>query len=103
MAAVPLTADQIAALPEHLPQWRVVEGKLHRELRFGDFVEAFGFMSRVALVAEAMGHHPEWRNVWNRVVIDLTTHDIGGLSNLDVQLAARIDELTGLQPGFAKA
>ena len=103
MAAVPLTPDQIAALPEHLPQWCVVEGKLHRELRFADFVEAFGFMSRVALVAEAMGHHPEWRNVWNRVVIDLITHDIGGLSNLDVQLAARIDELTRLQPGFAKA
>jgi 4a-hydroxytetrahydrobiopterin dehydratase len=70
-----------------------VEGKLHRELRFADFVEAFGFMSRVALVAEAMGHHPEWRNVWNRVVIDLTTHDTGGLSTLDVELARRIDQL----------
>ena len=103
MAAVPLTADQIAALPEHLPQWCVLEGKLHRELRFADFVEAFGFMSRVALVAEAMGHHPEWCNVWNRVVIDLTTHDIGGLSNLDVQLAERIDQLTRHQSGFAKA
>ena len=55
MAAVPLTADQMAALPENLPQWCVVEGKLHRELRFADFVEAFGFMSRVALVAEAQG------------------------------------------------
>jgi 4a-hydroxytetrahydrobiopterin dehydratase len=54
-------------------------------------------------VAEAMGHHPEWRNVWNLVVIDLTTHDIGALSNLDMQLAERIDELTRLQPGFAKA
>jgi 4a-hydroxytetrahydrobiopterin dehydratase len=94
MAAVPLTADQMAALPEHLPQWSVVEGKLHRELRFADFVEAFGFMSRVALVAEAMGHHPEWRNVWNRVVIDLTTHDTGGLSNLDVQLAEKINALS---------
>jgi 4a-hydroxytetrahydrobiopterin dehydratase len=93
MAAVPLTADQIAALPEHLPQWCVMEGKLHRELRFADFVEAFGFMSRVALVADAMGHHPEWCNVWNRVVIDLTTHDIDGLSNLDVQLAEKIDVL----------
>jgi 4a-hydroxytetrahydrobiopterin dehydratase len=93
MAAVPLTADQMAALPENLPQWCVVEGKLHRELRFANFVEAFGFMSRVALVAEAMGHHPEWRNVWNRVVIDLTTHDTGGLSTLDVELAWRIDQL----------
>lgn len=97
MAAVSLSSDQIAALPEHLPQWGVVEGKLHRELRFADFVEAFGFMSRVALVAEAMGHHPEWRNVWNRVVIDLTTHDTGGLSTLDVELARRIDQLLPAQ------
>jgi 4a-hydroxytetrahydrobiopterin dehydratase len=52
-------------------------------------------MSRVALVAEAMGHHPEWSNVWNRVVIELTTHDTGGLSNLDVQLAQRINTLVG--------
>jgi len=72
-----------------------VNGKLRRDLRFANFVEAFGFMSRVALLAEAMGHHPEWSNVWNRVVIELTTHDTGGLSNLDVQLAQRIDALVG--------
>ncbi|MGA1085917.1 MAG: 4a-hydroxytetrahydrobiopterin dehydratase, partial [Vulcanococcus sp.] len=60
---------------------------------FADFNEAFGFMSRVALIAEAMGHHPEWRNVWNRVVVDLTTHDTGGLSSLDRQLAQRINAL----------
>ena len=93
MAASPLTPDQIQALPQQLPAWSLVNGKLRRELRFADFVEAFGFMSRVALVAEAMGHHPEWRNVWNLVVIELTTHDIGGLSNLDVQLAQRINAL----------
>jgi 4a-hydroxytetrahydrobiopterin dehydratase len=62
-------------------------------LVFADFNEAFGFMSRVALIAEAMGHHPEWRNVWNRVVVDLTTHDTGGLSSLDRQLAQRINAL----------
>ena len=72
-----------------------MNGKLRRDLRFANFVEAFGFMSRVALLAEAMGHHPEWSNVWNRVVIELTTHDTGGLSNLDVQLAQRIDALVG--------
>jgi len=93
MAASPLTPDQAQALPQQLPAWSLVNGKLRRELRFADFVEAFGFMSRVALVAEAMGHHPEWSNVWNRVVIELTTHDTGGLSNLDVQLAQRIDAL----------
>jgi 4a-hydroxytetrahydrobiopterin dehydratase len=95
MAATPLTADQIEALAQQLPAWSLVNGKLRRELRFADFVEAFGFMSRVALVAEAMGHHPEWSNVWNRVVIELTTHDTGGLSNLDVQLAQRINTLVG--------
>jgi len=93
MVAKPLSPEQIDALPQQLPAWSVVNGKLQRELRFADFNEAFGFMARVALIAEAMGHHPEWSNVWNRVVIDLTTHDTGGLSTLDLQLARRIDEL----------
>jgi 4a-hydroxytetrahydrobiopterin dehydratase len=93
MAAVPLTQAEIDQLPQQLPGWSLVDGKLHRELVFADFNEAFGFMSRVALIAEAMGHHPEWRNVWNRVVVDLTTHDTGGLSNLDRQLAQRINAL----------
>jgi 4a-hydroxytetrahydrobiopterin dehydratase len=95
MAALPLTANEIAALPQQLPLWSLVGGKLRRELRFVDFVEAFGFMARVALIAEAMGHHPEWSNVWNRVTIELTTHDTGGLSDLDLQLAQRIDALAG--------
>ncbi|MFM7266533.1 MAG: 4a-hydroxytetrahydrobiopterin dehydratase [Cyanobium sp.] len=94
MAAQPLSPAQIAALASKLPNWSLVNGKLQRELRFADFSEAFGFMSRVALAAEAMGHHPEWSNVWNRVTIALTTHDIGGLSSLDVALAMRIDALT---------
>jgi 4a-hydroxytetrahydrobiopterin dehydratase len=95
MVAVPLAADQIAALPQNLPNWTLAGGKLRRELRFADFVEAFGFMTRVALVAEAMGHHPDWSNVWNRVTIELTTHDAGGLTDLDLQLARRIDALAG--------
>ena len=95
MVAVPLAADQIAALPQHLPNWTLAGGKLRRELRFADFVEAFGFMTRVALVAEAMGHHPDWSNVWNRVTIELTTHDAGGLTDLDLRLARRIDALAG--------
>ena len=95
MAAAPLSLDQIAKLPGELPGWRVENGKLHREFRFADFNAAFGFMTRVALVAEALGHHPEWSNVWNKVSIDLTTHDAGGLTDLDVQLARRIDQLLG--------
>lgn len=93
MAAIPLTPEQINALASTLPQWNLVAGKLQRELRFADFSEAFGFMARVALAAEALGHHPEWSNVWNRVTVALTTHDTGGLSNLDVELATRIDQL----------
>ena len=93
MTAQPLTPDQIESLGAELPAWSLIGGKLRRELRFADFNEAFGFMSRVALIAEALGHHPEWSNVWNKVVIELTTHDTGGLSNLDVELARRIDAL----------
>lgn len=91
MAAQPLTPAQIDDLADALPAWALVEGKLQRPFRFADFSEAFGFMSRVALAAEALGHHPEWSNVWNRVTITLTTHDTGGLSDLDVALARRID------------
>jgi 4a-hydroxytetrahydrobiopterin dehydratase len=93
MAAIPLSPEQLLALPQQLPAWNLVNGKLRRELRFAGFVEAFGFMAQVALVAEAMGHHPEWSNVWNRVVVDLTTHDTGCLSNLDLRLAQRIDQI----------
>ena len=95
MAAQPLSSDAIAQLPEQLPAWTLKEGKLHRELRFADFSEAFGFMTRVALAAEQLNHHPEWSNVWNRVVINLTTHDCGGLSHLALELAQRIDALAG--------
>ena len=91
MPAQPLTSEEIEALAASLPQWQLVAGKLHRQLVFADFVEAFGFMTQVALIAEAMGHHPEWSNVWNRVSIDLTTHDAGGLTALDVTLAQAID------------
>jgi 4a-hydroxytetrahydrobiopterin dehydratase len=80
-------AEQLAALP----QWKVVDGKLHRELKFKDFVEAFGFMSRCALLAEKRDHHPEWFNVYNKVVIDLTTHDAGGITAKDVELAQAME------------
>jgi 4a-hydroxytetrahydrobiopterin dehydratase len=95
MPATPLATADINELPAKLPAWKVVDGKLHRVLRFADFSEAFGFMSRVALAAEALGHHPEWSNVWTRVTIELTTHDTGGLSDLDVALASRIDAIAG--------
>ena len=95
MTATPLTSAEIESLATDLPGWSLVDGKLHRELSFADFSEAFGFMARVALAAEALGHHPEWSNVWNRVTLDLTTHDTGGLSNLDKELATRINCFLG--------
>ena len=87
--------DDLAAFLDDHPGWSMQDGMLHRELTFDDFAEAFGFMARVALWAEKMNHHPEWSNVWNRVTIDLITHDVGGLSNLDVELATRIDQAVG--------
>ncbi|HEX5065806.1 MAG TPA: 4a-hydroxytetrahydrobiopterin dehydratase [Myxococcota bacterium] len=78
-----------------LPGWSYAGGKLHRELRFADFVQAFGFMSSAALVAESMNHHPEWSNVYNRVVVDLVTHDAKGVTSLDLELARRMNELAG--------
>ena len=75
-------------LARDLPGWELADGKLRREFVFQDFVTAFGFMSQVALVAEKMDHHPEWSNVYNRVVVELQTHDAGGLTDLDFELAA---------------
>jgi 4a-hydroxytetrahydrobiopterin dehydratase len=88
-----LSEEQIQTRLAEVPSWRVVEGKLHRELAFADFVSAFGFMTKVALVAERMDHHPEWSNVYGRVVIDLTTHDCKALSERDFALARAIDAL----------
>jgi len=88
-----LTNQEIETRLAALPKWSVVDGKLHRELTFLDFVHAFGFMTQVAIVAERSDHHPEWSNVYNRVVIDLTTHDAGGLSSRDFELATAIDAL----------
>lgn len=90
-----LDAAARAALGMTLPGWRMADGRdaIHRSLAFADFSEAFGFMVRVAMLAEAHNHHPEWSNVWNRVEILLTTHDAGGLSERDVALAQAIDAL----------
>ncbi|MFN7309058.1 MAG: 4a-hydroxytetrahydrobiopterin dehydratase [Acetobacteraceae bacterium] len=90
-----LSAAERAGLAEALPAWRLVEGRdaITRSFRFKDFSEAWGFMARVALLAEAQDHHPEWFNVWNRVEITLSTHDAGGLSARDVRLAKAIDAI----------
>ncbi len=93
MTAPVLSTDDLNTALTQLPGWSVKDGKLHRQFQFGSFVEAFGFMSSVALVAEAMNHHPEWFNVYNRVTIDLITHDSSGITTKDVELAKRASEL----------
>ncbi len=87
-----LAPDQLTAALATLPGWSVVNDKLHREFKFADFSEAFGFMTRAALVAESMNHHPEWFNVYNKVTVDLTTHDAGGITEKDTALAAKMNE-----------
>ena len=91
-----IAPEQIASLLTGLPQWRYQPergGSITRDFKFLDFNEAFGFMARVALLAEQHNHHPEWSNVYNRLSITLTTHDAGGLSSRDLDLAQRIDSL----------
>ncbi|MDX2176661.1 MAG: 4a-hydroxytetrahydrobiopterin dehydratase [Candidatus Sumerlaeia bacterium] len=75
--------------------WELREGKLRREFKFADFNAAWGFMSRAALAAEKLDHHPEWFNVYNRVVVDLATHDAGGVTELDFALAREMDRYAG--------
>jgi len=88
-----LSDSDVAARLKDLPQWTLAGGKLHREYKFADFVAAFGFMASCALVAERMNHHPEWFNVYNKVVVDLATHDVAGISAKDFELAAAMDKL----------
>jgi 4a-hydroxytetrahydrobiopterin dehydratase len=89
-----LSAKEIDDSLTPLDGWIVQAGKIHKEFTFPDFVHAFGFMAGVALVAEQMNHHPEWSNVYNRVVIDLHTHDAGGITALDIEFARRVDVLS---------
>ena len=95
MAVKKLTDAELNANLAELSGWTVEDGKLHKQFQFNSFVEAFGFMASVALVAESMNHHPEWFNVYNRVTIDLMTHDADGISALDFELAKKVDELAG--------
>lgn len=90
-----LTDSDRTTLTTTLPGWSLVVGRdaIERSFQFGDFSEAWGFMNRVALLAESQNHHPEWSNVWNRVRIELSTHDAGGLTDNDVKLARAINAL----------
>jgi 4a-hydroxytetrahydrobiopterin dehydratase len=88
-----LTQSELDTAIAQLSGWKIANNKLNKTFKFKDFVEAFGFISKVAIVSEKMDHHPELFNVYNRVVIDLTTHDADGITILDVDLAQKINEL----------
>ena len=91
----PLSQQEIAERVAVLADWRVDDGKLRRTFRFDSFVAAFGWMAQVALVAEKLDHHPDWKNVYNRVEVELSSHDIGALSDNDFRLAAEMTRLAG--------
>ena len=88
-----LTNEEIDKALAALPGWSFVDGKLHKDLRFRDFNEAFGFMARVALVAEKRDHHPDWSNSWNQVVIDIVNHSAGGVTQSCIDLALDVDKI----------
>lgn len=92
---VKLSEAELSSVLLELPGWQLKQGKLNRQWEFANFSEAFGFMSRVALLAEQMDHHPEWSNVYNRVTIDLISHDVDGISQRDVLMAQSISQLSG--------
>jgi 4a-hydroxytetrahydrobiopterin dehydratase len=95
MTITKATETEIQQALAELESWTVENGKLHREYRFGNFVAAFGFMAQAALVAERADHHPEWFNVYNRVVVDLTTHEARGITQRDFDLAREMEQIAG--------
>ncbi len=94
MARKKLTDTEIQNNLEELDGWSIKNGKLHKEFKFENFVAAFGFMTQLALIAESMNHHPEWFNVYNRVTIDMMTHDADGITELDIKFAIQANELS---------
>jgi 4a-hydroxytetrahydrobiopterin dehydratase len=95
MSVKKATQSEIQEALADLEGWTIKEEKLHREYRFRDFVQAFGFMAQVALLAERAAHHPEWFNVYNKVVVDLTTHEAEGITKKDLDLARQMEGIAG--------
>lgn len=88
-----LSSEQISEGLKNLPGWIVKEEKLHKDFEFNDFNQAFGFMTRAAMYIEKMNHHPEWFNVYNKITVDLMTHDAGGITQNDIELAKILNSL----------
>ena len=90
---IKLSESSIEEKLKNLPGWSVKNDKLYKQFQFNDFNQAFGFMTRAAMEIEKMNHHPEWFNVYNRITVELTTHDAGGITNNDVNLARILNSL----------
>jgi 4a-hydroxytetrahydrobiopterin dehydratase len=89
----PLSSTELDHELRSLPDWSVVDGRLHTVFQFTDFAAAFGFMASTAVIAAEMDHHPDWTNSYSKVVVDLVTHDAGGITRMDVELARRMSAL----------
>jgi len=96
MADAALSAEEVQARMVEVPGWELRDGKLHRQFSFADFGEAFGFMTRVALAAEKLDHHPDWSNSWNTVDIEIASHAAGGITERCFELATRADRAAGI-------
>ena len=88
-----LSEEQIKTELAGIPGWSILNGKLHKDFVFDDFIEAFGFMCKAAIHIEKINHHPEWFNVYNKISIDLVTHDAGGITQNDIDLARTLNSL----------
>ena len=95
MAEINATPAEVENFLKQHPQWDIIDGFLHRTFTFRNFREAFGFMTEVALYTERKNHHPEWSNVYNKVSVNLTTHDTKGITSLDFDLADEMDRIAG--------
>lgn len=95
MARQKLDERELRSALQRLSGWEIKNEKLHREYKFADFAHAFGFMATAAVLIEKLNHHPEWSNVYNRVSVDLTTHDSGGITHKDVELAGVLESIAG--------
>ena len=88
-----LQNEELKELIAKIPGWKIMEDYIEREFNFGDFIEAFSFMTKIALICEKYNHHPNWENVYSKVIIKLSTHDLGGITNLDQTIASEINDL----------
>jgi len=87
------TEEEISEYLEEMPGWQLLDGKMQKTFKFGSFAEAMGWMTTIAIFADKIDHHPEWSNVYNRVTVNLITHDLGAISTLDINLAQQMEEM----------